>query len=56
MALITRDELAKLLGVSMTLIKTVEAAGKGPPAIRIGRVVRYDPAAIWAWLSEQSAR
>lgn len=46
--------LAQRLGVSITTIERLRAAGasKLPPAINIGKSIRYDEAQVELWLQE----
>lgn len=48
--LYTTDHLAELLSVSRGVIHQMSSAGELPPAIKIGRRVRYDERDVIAWL------
>lgn len=49
---LTTEDVAKMLRVSKpTVRKAVEQ--QGLPAIRLGRVVRFERQAVEAWLAEQ---
>jgi predicted DNA-binding transcriptional regulator AlpA len=53
---LTPDDLVQLF--SLPSVETVYAWRKkhtGPPAIRIGKHLRYDPAAVHAWATRQAA-
>jgi predicted DNA-binding transcriptional regulator AlpA len=45
-------ELAKHLGIPVATLYAWRYRGEGPPALRIGRHLRYRPADIEAWLLE----
>lgn len=51
--LMSEKELARFLGISLSSVKRLRASGEGPPFVRIGRVVRYDPEQVRAWLRER---
>ena len=51
-ALLTRSELARLLKVSQRHTYTLEA--EGCPRIDLGGAVRFDPAAVRAYLAERT--
>ena len=52
----TQREVAGLLGVSVETLRRWRRASTGPAARRLGpRVVRYDRAAVLAWLSTRGA-
>ena len=48
--LLTQDQVAEWLQVSPATLKTWRTRGGGPPAVKIGSVVRYDQAEVAAWL------
>ncbi|MGP5014295.1 helix-turn-helix transcriptional regulator [Glutamicibacter ardleyensis] len=52
-SLITPDTLAERLGVTRRAVDEWRITGKGPKFIRIGRVPRYRPDAVDAWLLSQ---
>jgi excisionase family DNA binding protein len=52
--LLTEAELAQLLKVSVGTIRRWRAEGTGPPALRLGRGVRYRRADVDAWLERQA--
>lgn len=49
--------LAQRLGLSLTTVERLRASGSPdiPPAIVIGRSIRYDEAAVERWLQERMA-
>lgn len=53
-ALLTEAELAELLKVSVGTIRRWRSEGTGPPALRLGRGVRYRRADVDAWLEAQA--
>jgi predicted DNA-binding transcriptional regulator AlpA len=54
--LISEKELALLTGRSVDTIQKDRLRGFGPPYFKIGRLVRYRPSAVQAWLDAQSRR
>ena len=51
--LATRSELAQLLRVNRSYLDHAACRGDGPPFYRVGRAIRYDVAAVAAWLAGQ---
>ena len=52
--LLTGAEVARWLGVTRQWLDTINTRADAPPCIRIGsRAIRYDPAAVRAWLPER---
>ncbi|KJS39384.1 MAG: hypothetical protein VR70_08075 [Rhodospirillaceae bacterium BRH_c57] len=49
--IITREELAGALDISLRTLKRYEAARIGPPLIRIGRKVLYQETTVREWLA-----
>lgn len=56
--LLTVDQLAERLGVSTNWVykQTSKAAYAPLPAVRVGRHLRFDPAAINHWLESRGAQ
>lgn len=52
-SLITPDTLADRLEVTRRVVDEWRVRGTGPVYIRVGRTVRYEPAAVDAWLRRQ---
>ncbi|MFJ6460005.1 helix-turn-helix transcriptional regulator [Streptomyces sp. NPDC091387] len=53
---LTPEDLVAMF--SLPSVETVYAWRRkklGPPAVRIGKYLRYDPAAVHAWVHEQTA-
>lgn len=48
--LMTTTEVATVLGVSVAALRRWRREGTGPQWLRIGRLVRYSPAAVEEWL------
>lgn len=46
-------EVAAYLGVPVATLHQWRYHGRGPDAFRVGRHLRYDPAAVNRWLHEQ---
>jgi excisionase family DNA binding protein len=52
-ALWTTDDVAERLKIPAGTLRRWRREGQGPPFVRLGRHVRYDPAAVRRWLAEQ---
>jgi predicted DNA-binding transcriptional regulator AlpA len=52
-ALLTANEVAKLLKVSTSWLAKARMTGEGPPYIRVGRSIRYSEAARQQWLKSR---
>jgi excisionase family DNA binding protein len=52
--LLTEAELADLLKVSVRTVRAWRVEGTGPPALRLGRGVRYRRREVDAWLDRQA--
>ncbi len=50
---VSRDDLARELGVSVATIARWECRRIGPPCVRIGRAVHYRRESVRAWLVAQ---
>ena len=48
-------QAAEFLGVPVQTLYAWRKKRTGPPAARVGRHLRYDPAAVRAWFLEQTA-
>ena len=48
--LVTRDDLARHLGISTDTLARWEGRGTGPTSIKVGRRVLYRAATVNAWL------
>ncbi|MCM2419008.1 helix-turn-helix domain-containing protein [Streptomyces sp. RKAG293] len=54
---LTPEDLVELLGIpSVETLYTWRKKSLGPPAFRVGRHLRWDPAVVQAWVAQQSAR
>jgi predicted DNA-binding transcriptional regulator AlpA len=51
----TAQEVSRFLGVPVATLYQWRYLGTGPTAFRVGKYLRYDPAAVWSWLREQDA-
>jgi len=49
-ALVDTDEAARVLGMSPRYLETLRGRGGGPPFVKIGRSVRYQPEEIDKWI------
>ncbi|WP_149181354.1 helix-turn-helix domain-containing protein [Streptomyces sp. TRM49041] len=52
---LTPEDLASLLAVPIETVYGWRKKRTGPPGFRVGRHVRYDPAALRDWIARQSA-
>jgi predicted DNA-binding transcriptional regulator AlpA len=54
--LMTEEQVAKLLLISLSSVKRLRASGKGPRYIRVSkRVVRYKRRDVLAWMERGGA-
>ena len=53
MLLLTPDETAKLLKLSLSWLAKARMRGDGPPYMRFGRSVRYSEAGLVQWMRDQ---
>lgn len=53
--LLSVEELAALLQVPVKTVYQWRYLGEGPPPIRIGRYLRYDPGDVAAWVGRRKA-
>jgi len=51
--LLRTHEAARLLGWTSATLRQKRSKGAAPPAIRLGRAVRYYPSAIRDWIKDQ---
>ncbi len=51
--LLTTAEVAEYLAVPISTIHRWRYVGTGPPAIRVGRHLRFDPDDLDNWIAEQ---
>lgn len=49
------NEVSAFLSVPVTTLYQWRYYGTGPRAYRVGKHLRYDPAAVRRWLDEQAA-
>lgn len=54
--LLTTTETATFLKISKSTLNKWRVYGSGPPYIKIGEAVRYEPSVLEAWISENSRR
>ena len=52
--LLSAEELAEFLSVPLSTIYYWRHVGKGPPALRAGRLLRFDLASVCAWLERRA--
>ncbi|MGW2818013.1 helix-turn-helix transcriptional regulator [Streptomyces sp. NPDC001415] len=53
---LTPEDLAAMLAVPIETVYGWRKKRTGPVGFRVGRHVRYDPAAVRDWIAEQTAR
>jgi len=51
--LLKQSEVAERLGTSERFLEVRRVTGGGPPYVKVGRAVRYRPAAVDAWIEER---
>ena len=51
--LLNERELARFINVSTALVRKWRRRGAGPPYFKLGRLVRYEPTQVMAWLEVQ---
>ena len=49
--LLTEEEVAELLQLSVPVVRRLHLEGAGPPCVRIGRQTRYRQAVVQRWLA-----
>lgn len=54
--MLTEVQVAKLCGLSVSTLRRYRARGEGPRYFRLGRVVRYLPGDVRAWLVQRQPR
>jgi excisionase family DNA binding protein len=54
--LMTTDEVAAFLVVPVATIHRWRYVGTGPPAIRVGRHLRFDPDELAEWIDAQKRK
>lgn len=47
------EQLAEYLGIAVPTVHSLRRRGDAPPAYRVGKVLRFDPAEVTAWLHER---
>ncbi|MFJ9430075.1 helix-turn-helix domain-containing protein [Streptomyces sp. NPDC101490] len=52
---LTPDDIAELFGVPLETVYQWRRKRSGPPGFRVGKHVRYDPAAVRQWTHERMA-
>ena len=52
--LYTEEQQADALGIAPKTLANQRSAGNGPPFIKVGRLVRYDPEVTAKWLAERT--
>lgn len=49
--LLSERDLARVMCMSLVYVRILRRTGNGPAAIRVGRVYRYAPSDVRAWLA-----
>jgi predicted DNA-binding transcriptional regulator AlpA len=52
---LTPDDIAGLFGVPLETVYAWRKKRTGPPGFRVGKHLRYDPAAVRRWAAERMA-
>lgn len=52
-ALLTSAQVAEWLGITQAALELRRHRKKSPPHIRLGRIVRYEPETVAAWIDAQ---
>ncbi|WP_333768202.1 helix-turn-helix domain-containing protein [Streptomyces sp. IBSBF 2435] len=53
---LTSEDIASLFSVPIETVYAWRKKRTGPPAFRVGKYLRYDPAAVRDWTAQQTAR
>ncbi|MDT0378552.1 helix-turn-helix domain-containing protein [Streptomyces sp. DSM 42041] len=53
---LTPQDVADLLSVPLETVYAWRRKRTGPPGFRIGKHLRYDPAAVRAWIDQRSSQ
>ncbi|MEE1929461.1 helix-turn-helix domain-containing protein [Streptomyces sp. TRM 70351] len=53
---LTPEDLASLLAVPVETVYAWRRKRTGPPGFRVGKHLRYDPAAVHAWITQLAAQ
>ncbi|MGW9079662.1 helix-turn-helix domain-containing protein [Streptomyces kronopolitis] len=51
---LTPDDISVLFGVPLETVYQWRKKRTGPPGFRVGKHIRYDPAAVRAWVNQQA--
>jgi predicted DNA-binding transcriptional regulator AlpA len=51
--LLTVDQVSKIIGSTVSTLEKDRWEGGGPPYVKMGRLVRYRPADVRAWIAER---
>ncbi len=54
--LLDPQTLCEMLGVPRSTLYGWRQTGDGPPAIKVGRLLRYDPEDLERWLDERKVQ
>jgi predicted DNA-binding transcriptional regulator AlpA len=55
-ALLTEAQVSEIIGRGVPTLQKDRVAGTGPQFIKMGRLVRYRPSDVQAWLAERVRR
>jgi len=55
-ALLTEAQVAEIIGRGVPTLQKDRVRGTGPSFVKIGRLVRYRPSDVHAWLAERVRR
>lgn len=49
------EQVAEYTGLAVQSFYNMRSQGRGPAAKKVGRLLRYDPADVDAWIEQQTA-
>jgi predicted DNA-binding transcriptional regulator AlpA len=52
--LMTPEQASEWLQVPVPTLKNWRSQGEGPPYVKVGRFVRYEPGSLAAWVKKQT--
>jgi len=56
MELLNESAVAKQLGCQVKTLQAWRCRGGGPEFVRVGRLIRYNPNSVVAWVESRTAR
>lgn len=55
-ALLDQTHVAKILGTTTKFLEARRCRGGGPPFVRVGRLIRYAPESVQAWIRSRTVQ